>query len=92
MRLTREAYKGHLIQVGSFDGALRHPTRNRKWGEWYPAYRIYVEGSPGKIVHQETLDNPYQSQDEADRSAFTAAKSWIDSQTKPQAKTKKRKR
>ena len=89
MRLTRETYQGYLIQVVSFDGALRHPTRNRKWGEWYPAYRIYGEGSPGRIVHQETLAHPYQSQEEADRSAFTAAKSWIDSQ---QTKTKKRKR
>ena len=82
MRLTRETYEGYWIQVVSFDGALRHPTRNKKWGEWYPAYRIYGEGSPGKLVHQETLDHPYQSQDEADRSAFTAAKSWIDNRNK----------
>jgi hypothetical protein len=82
MRLTRETYEGYVIQVVSFNGVLRHPTRNKKWGEWYPAYRIYGEGSPGKLVHQETLDHPYQSQDEANRSAFRAAKSWIDNRNK----------
>ncbi len=82
MHLTRESYEGYVIQAVSVDGALRHPTRNKKWGEWYPAYRIYREGSPGKPVHQETLDHPYPSQDEANRSAFTAAKSWIDNRDK----------
>jgi hypothetical protein len=82
MPLTRETYEGYVIQVVSFNGALRHPTRNLKWGEWYPAYRIYREGRAGKLVHKETLDHPYPSQDEANRSAFTAARSWIDSQNK----------
>jgi hypothetical protein len=80
--LTRETYEGYVIQVVSYDGASGRPRRNRKWGEWYPAYRIYREGVRGKLLHQETLDHPCDSQDEANRSAFRAAKSWIDNQNK----------
>jgi hypothetical protein len=82
MLLTRETYEGYVIQAVSFNGALGRPRGNKKWGEWYPAYRIYREGTPRKLVHQDRLDHPYQSQEEANRSAFRAAEAWIEERKK----------
>ena len=82
MLVTRETYAGYVIQAVSFNGAVGHPRRNKKWGEWYPAYRIYREGTARKLVHEDRLGHSYESQQEADRSAFRAAKAWIDEQKK----------
>ncbi len=71
-----------MIQVVSFNGALSHPRRNKKWGEWYPSYRIYGEVTPRKLVHKEIVDHPYESQEEADKTAFRAAEAWIREQKK----------
>jgi hypothetical protein len=79
--LTRQTYEGYVIEAVSYNGALGRPRPN-KWGEWYPAYRVYREGVRGKPLHQETLEHPVDSQDEANRSAIKAAKSWIDNQNK----------
>ena len=82
MLLTRETYKGYVIQAASFNGALGRPGVKKKWGEWYPAYRIYKEGTPQKPVHRDKLDHPFQSQEEANRIAFRAAEAWIDERKK----------
>ena len=82
MLVTRETYEGYVIQAVSFNGALGRPGRIKKWGEWYPAYRIYREGAARKLVHELRLDHPYESQQEANRSAFRAAEAWIDEQKK----------
>ncbi len=71
-----------MIQAVSFNGAVGRPRRNKKWGEWYPSYRIYGEGTPRKLIHKETLKHTYESQEEANRSAFRAAEAWIDERKK----------
>ena len=75
-------YNGYVIETVSLNRGLGRSGRNKKWGEWYPGYRIYKEGVARKMVHKEMLDRPYDSQPEADRSAMAAAEAWIDQQKK----------